>query len=341
MGMVGWIRGLVATDGVARGRSATFVWARIFARRVGGERRLRRGDVMGRHSAALIGGRVARIGALILGSLALAHCSVADKFGKDSKHSPKVIEDGEPVPKGGGAYRVGRPYNINGRTYVPAENPTYRADGTASWYGPDFHGRLTANGEVYDMHGISAAHPTLPMPSYARVTNLENGRSIVVRINDRGPYARNRVIDLSIGTAKALKFYDRGLATVRVEYLGRAPLEGSDDRMLMATLREGVPAPAPSHVMVASAKPFLPNPEGGGGDGAAVALGRAEACGGDRREPRCRPGPARSRLRPARRRHGRWCECLLRSRPSRPRPRRRRAASRPALRRCAMTAPSA
>lgn len=268
MGMVGWIRGLVATDGVARGRSATFVWARIFARRVGGERRLRRGDVMGRHSAALTGGRVARIGALILGSLALAHCSVADKFGKDSKHSPKVIEDGEPVPKGGGAYRVGRPYNINGRTYVPAENPTYRADGTASWYGPDFHGRLTANGEVYDMHGISAAHPTLPMPSYARVTNLENGRSIVVRINDRGPYARNRVIDLSIGTAKALKFYDRGLATVRVEYLGRAPLEGSDDRMLMATLREGVPAPAPSHVMVASAKPFLPNPEGGGGDGA-------------------------------------------------------------------------
>jgi rare lipoprotein A len=219
---------------------------------------------MGRHSAALTGGRIARVGALILGSLALAHCSMADKFGKESKHSPKVIEDGEPVPKGGGAYRVGRPYNINGRTYVPAENPTYRADGVASWYGPDFHGRLTANGEVYDMHGISAAHPTLPMPSYARVTNLENGRSIVVRINDRGPYTRNRVIDLSIGTAKALRFYDRGLATVRVEYLGRAPLEGSDDRMLMATLREGVPAPAPSRVMVASAKPFLPNVGDGG-----------------------------------------------------------------------------
>jgi peptidoglycan lytic transglycosylase len=220
---------------------------------------LRRGDVMGRHSAALTGGRVARIGALILGSLALAHCSVADKFGKESKHSPKVIEDGESVPKGGGAYRVGKPYSINGRTYVPAEDPNYRAEGTASWYGPDFHGRLTANGEVYDMHGISAAHPTLPMPSYARVTNLENGRSIVVRINDRGPYARNRIIDLSIGTAKALKFHGQGLAYVRVEYLGRAPLEGSDDRMLMATLREGVPAPAPSRVMVASANPFVPN----------------------------------------------------------------------------------
>jgi rare lipoprotein A len=183
---------------------------------------------------------------------------------------------------------VGRPYNINGRTYVPAENPSYRADGVASWYGPDFHGRLTANGEVYDMHGISAAHPTLPMPSYARVTNLENGRSIVVRINDRGPYTRNRVIDLSIGTAKALRFYDRGLATVRVEYLGRAPLEGSDDRMLMATLREGVPAPAPSRVMVASAKPFLPHLADGGRESApplsaerATATSRAAAQAGE------------------------------------------------------------
>ena len=79
------------------------------------------------------------------------------------------------------------------------------------------------------MHGISAAHPTMPLPSYARVTNLENGRSIVVRVNDRGPYARNRIIDLSIGTAKALKFYGQGLARVRVEYVGRAPIDGSDD----------------------------------------------------------------------------------------------------------------
>src|SRR2546430_4965943 len=109
------------------------------------------------------------------------------------------------------------------------------------------------------MHSISAAHPTMPLPSYARVTNLDNGRSIVVRINDRGPYARNRVIDLSIGTAKALDFYGHGLARVRVEYVGPAPIEGSDDRMLLATLRDGAPAPAPSRVMVASAKPFLPN----------------------------------------------------------------------------------
>ena len=177
------------------------------------------------------------------------------------EYSPRVVEEGEPVPKGGGAYKLGKPYAINGRTYVPQENPHYRAEGVASWYGKDFHGRLTANGEVYDMHSISAAHTTLPMPCYVRVTNLNNGRSIIARVNDRGPYHRDRVIDLSIGTAKALDFYSRGIARVRVEYVGRAPIEGSDDTMLMATLREGSPAPAPSKVMVAAAKPFIPKPD--------------------------------------------------------------------------------
>ena len=107
------------------------------------------------------------------------------------------------------------------------------------------------------MNSISAAHPTMPLPSYARVTNLNNSKSIIVRVNDRGPYARDRIIDVSIGTAKALGFYGSGVAPVRVEYVGRAPIEGSDDTMLMATLREGNPAPAPSRIMVASAKPFL------------------------------------------------------------------------------------
>jgi len=96
-----------------------------------------------------------------------------------------------------------------------------------------------------------------------RVTNLDNRRSIIVRVNDRGPYHRNRVIDLSIGTAKALDFYSRGLARVRVEYVGAAPIEGSDDTMLMATLREGSPAPAPSKVMIAAAKPFISNLDDG------------------------------------------------------------------------------
>jgi peptidoglycan lytic transglycosylase len=219
------------------------------------------GDRMGRQLAGLALGGIARISALAVGCLALAHCS-APFASKESKYSQRVVDDGEPVPKGGGRYSVGRPYNVNGRTYVPAENPNYRGEGIASWYGPDFHGRLTANGEVYDMHGISAAHTTMPLPSYARVTNLDNSKSIIVRVNDRGPYARNRIIDLSIGTAKVLDFYGHGLARVRVEYVGPAPIAGSDDRMLLATLREGSPASAPSKIMVASAQSFLPSSPG-------------------------------------------------------------------------------
>jgi len=215
---------------------------------------------MGRQLSSLGFGDIARVGAVALCSVVLAHCSGSFS---SKEYSPRVVEEGEPVPKGGGAYRVGKPYSVNGRAYVPADNPSYRIEGIASWYGRDFHGRLTANGEVYDMHSISAAHTTLPMPSYVRVTNLDNGRSIIVRINDRGPYHRNRVIDLSIGTAKALDFYSRGLARVRVEYVGPAPLEGSDDTMLMATLRDGSPAPAPSKVMIAAAKPFIANLDDG------------------------------------------------------------------------------
>jgi rare lipoprotein A len=194
----------------------------------------------------------------------LANCAASDKFARrvDPKYgvsaSPRVVEFGEPVPKGGGTYRVGKPYAVAGRVYTPGEDTDYRAEGIASWYGDDFHGRRTANGEIFDMTAITAAHPTLPIPSYARVTNVANGKSIVVRINDRGPYHGNRLIDLSIRTAKLLEFHGNGLARVRVEYVGSAPLEGSDDRMLLATLRTGTPAPAPSQVMVASAKPFVP-----------------------------------------------------------------------------------
>ena len=195
--------------------------------------------IMGRRARRLSGSRLARFGASAALCILLANCAAGhNQFSaKHSKYSKKLVEDGEPVPKGGGNYKLGQPYRLAGRTYVPAEEPHYRAEGVASWYGPDFHGRSTANGEVFDMHGISAAHPTLPMPSYLRVTNLANGRSIIVRLNDRGPYAKDRLIDLSIGAAKALDFYHKGLARVRVEYVGRAPMEGSDDRMLLSTLR--------------------------------------------------------------------------------------------------------
>ena len=155
--------------------------------------------------------------------------------------SPRVVAFGEPVPKGGGTYRVGKPYTVAGRVYVPEEDANYREEGLASWYGDDFHGRLTANGEVFDMASLTAAHPTLPMPCYARVTNLSNGKSLIVRVNDRGPYHGNRLIDVSNKAAELLEFKGNGVARVRVEYVGRAPLEGSDDRQLVATLRTGVP----------------------------------------------------------------------------------------------------
>ncbi len=193
--------------------------------------------------------------------LALANCSnlssrVDPRYGVSS--SPRVVAMGDPVPKGGGTYRVGKPYIVAGRVYVPEEDVNYRQEGLASWYGDDFHGRLTANGEVFDMTSLSAAHPTLPMPCYARVTNLANGKSLVVRVNDRGPFHADRVMDVSSRAAELLEFKNNGVARVRVEYVGRAPLEGSDDRLLMATLRTGVPAPAPSLVRVASARPFVP-----------------------------------------------------------------------------------
>ena len=119
--------------------------------------------------------------------------------------SPRVIADGQPVPKGGGTSMVGKPYTIGGRVYYPSERP-YSAVGLASWYGSDFHGRRTANGEIFDRMSISAAHPTMPLPSYARVTNLRNNRSMIVRVNDRGPYHADRVMDVSEQVAEALEF---------------------------------------------------------------------------------------------------------------------------------------
>jgi rare lipoprotein A len=202
-------------------------------------------------------GRVALAGAIGAACLLLAGCGGPDKY-TSWNEQPASADPEELAPNSQGTYRVGRPYMARGRPYFPTENPNYRADGIASWYGPDFHHRRTANGETFDMHAISAAHPTMPLPSYARVSNLANGRSLIVRVNDRGPFKGNRVIDVSGKAAELLGFRNNGLAQVRVEYVGRAPLNGSDDRMLMATLRDGQPAPAPSNVMVASARPLVP-----------------------------------------------------------------------------------
>ena len=204
-----------------------------------------------------------RAGAAVAACLTLANCASQDQFARrvDPKYgvgaSPRVVADGQRVPKGGGVFRIGKPYVVAGRTFVPEEDTNYTSEGLASWYGRDFHGRLTANGEVFDQEAITAAHPTLPMPSYVRVTNLRNKKSLIVRVNDRGPFHGNRVIDLSHKSAQLLGFNDNGVARVRVEYVGRAALEGSDDVRLAATLRQGEPAPAPVLVALVG-KPILP-----------------------------------------------------------------------------------
>lgn len=132
-----------------------------------------------------------------------------------------------PVPTGeGGIYKIGKPYQIAGVWYYPKEDERYDATGIGSWYGPQFHGKRTANGEIFDQEQLTAAHPTLPMPVLVRVTNLENGRSLVVRVNDRGPFVNGREIDLSRKAAELLGYDRKGTARVRVQYVGRAPLPG-------------------------------------------------------------------------------------------------------------------
>jgi rare lipoprotein A len=159
--------------------------------------------------------------ALIGGLLALAGC------GSGSKEPP-------PLPRAdpgyGPHFKVGQPYQINGTWYRPQFVTEYDAVGVASWYGASYHGRFTANGETYDMHALTAAHPTLPLPSVVRVTNLENGRSLVLRVNDRGPFLKNRLIDLSQAAARELGFERQGLAQVHVAFLGMAPLDDAPIR---------------------------------------------------------------------------------------------------------------
>lgn len=170
-----------------------------------------------------------------------AHINNKTKFSESAygvAASPRVTVS-KNVPKGGGRRQIGKPYKIKGKWYYPKEDFGYNRTGQASWYGPNFHGRLTANGEVYDQYALTAAHPTFPLPSYARVTNLANGRSLIVRVNDRGPYHDGRIIDLSGKAADMLGYKHIGIAKVRVEYIKQAPLHGLDHKMLAASYRNG------------------------------------------------------------------------------------------------------
>jgi len=137
---------------------------------------------------------------------------------------------GQPVPlkKGGGHYKIGKPHFANGRWYRPAADPSYNRTGIGTWSGTRSHGRQTANGEIYDMDALTTAHPTLPMPSRLEITNLENGRQLILRLNDRGPFVDGRLVDVSRQAARLLGFERKGTARVRVRYLGPAPLNGDD-----------------------------------------------------------------------------------------------------------------
>ncbi|WP_094539558.1 septal ring lytic transglycosylase RlpA family protein [Brucella grignonensis] len=234
-------------------------------------------------------------------AVALAGCASAPEPKSKKKHpkeyfaeskygvkaSPRVTSvQGKPLPRGGGRNQVGKPYQVKGRWYYPKENKNYASTGRASWYGSAFHGRLTANGEIYDMTHLTAAHPTMPLPSYARVTNTFNGSSIIVRVNDRGPFERDRVIDLSQKAAEMLDYQHHGTADVKVEYVGRAPLDGQDDAYLMASYRSGngdpigqpatgvmmamnAPTPTPAGIAampVPQSSPFEVNPAYGDGE---------------------------------------------------------------------------
>lgn len=202
---------------------------------------------------------------LLLAGLALAACSTTPEYQKA-------------VPKGGN-YKVGNPYQVGGRWYYPKEDKTYNKIGIASWYGPQFHKLTTANGELFDMNALTAAHTTLPMPSFVRVTNLENGRSIILRINDRGPFVDDRIIDVSRRAAQLLGFEGKGTARVRVEAIaatGDTPIEEAsaepkpepprnpDDGPVMPA----APAPTVEKSQLGSLPPAT---DGAGTDTAAVA----------------------------------------------------------------------
>ena len=187
------------------------------------------------------------LASLALCLLAIAGCSevklalhVVKKFNLETKEE----EEKPPVRVAKPHYKLGSPYQVNHVWHYPSYDPNYDRTGVASWYGPAFHGRPTANGERFDMNGVTAAHPTLPLPSRVRVTNLENGRQLELRVNDRGPFVNGRIIDLSRRAAQLLGFKSQGLAKVRVQYLGLDRLDPP-----------AAPQPADQPVVVAAVSP--------------------------------------------------------------------------------------
>jgi rare lipoprotein A len=210
----------------------------------------------------------ARSALCLIAGLILAACSGSPPAPKPSPHA-----EGHGNP----GYRVGAPYQIDGIWYYPAEDWSYDETGIASWYGEQFHGRYTADGEIFDLNAMTAAHRTLPLPSVVQVTNLDNGRSVNLRVNDRGPFAHSRIIDVSRRAAQLLGFETSGTAKVRVRILVPETLQaaaiakhqgGQDGAPALAGMRrETVSAqalPAPSGTKIALNKPVADPPKRSG-----------------------------------------------------------------------------
>lgn len=192
----------------------------------------------------------------------LSACAEAELASHVVKTLPHSTANKAPASGQPSTFKVGKPYNVGGKWYTPKESYNYEETGIASWYGPNFHGKKTANGEVFDKNELTAAHRTLQMPSFVRVTNLENGRSIVVRVNDRGPFKRSRVIDLSSKAADLLDMKGKGTAKVKLQVLSeeskqlaQAAMRGEDTRGTEIALNQGrqpryqqASAPAQPHV---------------------------------------------------------------------------------------------
>jgi rare lipoprotein A len=173
-----------------------------------------------------------------------------------------VVLAGCSSPSPPGNYKLGDPYQIQGRWYYPEYDPNYDRVGVASWYGEPFHGRRTANGERFDRDMVTAAHPTLPLPSLVRVVNLQNRRELVVRVNDRGPFVDDRLIDLSQEAARQLGFEGLGLAPVRVQFVSLADAQGAPPQPTIRHVRAPTPEPAgaPATQLVATAAAQCPGP---------------------------------------------------------------------------------
>lgn len=168
---------------------------------------------------------------------------------------------GKPRPHAAAAgYKIGKPYQVRGVWYTPSEQPRYNEVGIGSWYGEQFHNRYTANGEVFDMDIPSAAHKTLPLPSLVEVTNLQNGRRAIVRVNDRGPFVDGRIIDLSKAAADQLGYRNQGVAQVRVRYVGPAPLSGAP-RQYQVRQTPVRPAAPRALAAVGTGPGWLPQPQ--------------------------------------------------------------------------------